>query len=125
MFDGHVNADISVSSNGKTLYFTHASATRPIELFSMRADGTNLNQVTHLNDDLFAQLEIPAPESVWYEGDGGTKIQAWIFKPAGFDPGRKYPLVYMVHGGPQSSWLDSWSFRWNPARTGYRSHDHK
>lgn len=114
VLDQHTNADISVAPDGKRLYFTQANATRPIEVFSVQSDGNNPKQVTGMNDDLFAQLDIPAPESVWYDGDGGTKTQAWIFKPSGFDPNKKYPLVYMVHGGPQGAWEDSWSFRWNP-----------
>ena len=114
VYDSHTNADIDVSPDGKRLYFTQVSAVRPVELFSVATNGTGAKQVTGMNDSLFAQLDIPAPENIWYEGDGGTKIQAWIYKPPGFDPARKYPLVYMVHGGPQGAWDDAWSFRWNP-----------
>ena len=41
-------------------------------------------------------------------------MQMWILKPPGFDPAKKWPLVYLVHGGPQGAWEDAWSFRWNP-----------
>ncbi|KAK2807685.1 putative dipeptidyl-peptidase 5 [Onygenales sp. PD_10] len=52
-------------------------------------------------------------EEFYYEGNW-TKIHAWIVKPKGFDPSKKYPLAYLIHGGPQGSWADSWSTRWNP-----------
>lgn len=44
-----------------------------------------------------------------------TRIQAWVVKPSDFDKARKYPLAYLIHGGPQGAWEDSWSTRWNPA----------
>jgi len=56
----------------------------------------------------------PEPESVAVKGAGGTPVQMWILRPPGFDPAKKYPLVFLVHGGPQSAWDDNWSTRWNP-----------
>jgi dipeptidyl aminopeptidase/acylaminoacyl peptidase len=63
---------------------------------------------------LFFQIRMTPPESVWFEGAAGAQVQMWILKPPQFDAGRKYPLVFWVHGGPQGAFLDSWSFRWNP-----------
>jgi dipeptidyl aminopeptidase/acylaminoacyl peptidase len=65
-------------------------------------------------------LRSPPPESIWFEGAGGANIQSWIFKPPQFSTNggntlKRYPLVYLVHGGPQSAWRNSWSYRWNPA----------
>lgn len=115
IFDRNVNTNLGITPDGKNLVFTHTSAVRPIEVYRASVDGKNTAQITHANDDLFARLDIPAPESIWYEGDGGTRIQAWLFKPPGFDPSKKYPFVFLVHGGPQSAWMNSWSYRWNPA----------
>jgi dipeptidyl aminopeptidase/acylaminoacyl peptidase len=115
IFDKHVNADINVSVDGKRLYFTQTSATRPIEVYGIGSDGRDLRPVTHMNDELLAEIDIPPPEVVWFEGEGGTKVHSWIFKPSGFDAKKRYPLVYFVHGGPQNSWLDAWGFRWNAA----------
>lgn len=115
VFDKHVNADINVSADGKRLFFTHTSSTRPVEVYYTGNDGNGLMPVTRMNDEFFAGIDIPAPESVWYDGEGGTKVHAWIFKPSGFDTKKKYPFVYFVHGGPQNSWLDAWGFRWNAA----------
>ena len=112
--DEHTNHDIIVAPDGKTLFFTRTSAVRPAEIFRAPSDSGAAEPVTHANDALFAGLDIPAPRSVTYTGDGGTPVQAWIYTPPGFDPARKYPLVLMVHGGPQNAWTDTWSYRWNP-----------
>jgi dipeptidyl aminopeptidase/acylaminoacyl peptidase len=48
-------------------------------------------------------------------GAGGTPIQYWLLKPPHFDATKKYPVVFLIHGGPQSSWVDGWSTRWNPS----------
>ena len=111
----HTNHDIRVTSDGMRLVFTEISATRPAEIYRCGVDGSGLAAVTGLNDNLFAGLDVPSPESIRFNGAGGTKIHAWLFRPPGFDASRKYPLIYMVHGGPQNAWLDSWSFRWCPS----------
>ena len=111
----HTNHDLIVSPDGKTLLFTRTSAVRPAEIYRATADSGAATPVTHANDALFAALDIPSPRSVTYAGDGGTTVQAWLYTPPGFDPAKKYPLVLMVHGGPQNAWDDAWSYRWNPA----------
>ncbi|KAL4872229.1 hypothetical protein BDV12DRAFT_162525 [Aspergillus spectabilis] len=54
-------------------------------------------------------------DEIWYRGAEDTPIHAWVVKPSNFKPGNKYPLAFLVHGGPQGSWNDQWSTRWNPA----------
>jgi dipeptidyl aminopeptidase/acylaminoacyl peptidase len=105
--------NLRVAPDGRRIYFTRSTLRRPDELCSINRDGRYLTQITKANDSLFATIDIPAPQSVWYEGAGGTRIQAWLFLPPGFDASKKYPLVLMVHGGPQNAWLNAWGFRWN------------
>lgn len=50
---------------------------------------------------------------IWFDGAGSQKVHAWLIKPSNFEEGKSYPLAYLIHGGPQGSWLDSWSTRWN------------
>jgi dipeptidyl aminopeptidase/acylaminoacyl peptidase len=114
VFEGHSNHDIRITADGKFLVFTHVSAVRPAEIYRCRTDGTGATAVTGINDAVFAGLDVPSPTSITYDGEGGTKIQAWIYTPPGFSKSRRYPLVFMVHGGPQGAWLDGWSYRWNP-----------
>jgi dipeptidyl aminopeptidase/acylaminoacyl peptidase len=115
IFDRAVNRNIITSKDGMMLVFTHTSAVHPVEVYKTDIDGNNAVQITTANDRLLAGLTIPAPESIWFDGDGGAKIQSWLFKPPHFDSNKKYPFVYLVHGGPQGAWLNAWSFRWNPA----------
>jgi dipeptidyl aminopeptidase/acylaminoacyl peptidase len=68
---------------------------------------------THLNDGLLSQLGLQKMESFWFTGAEGTKVQGFIMKPPGFDPAKKYPVKFLMHGGPQTAWGDAWSFRWN------------
>jgi dipeptidyl aminopeptidase/acylaminoacyl peptidase len=69
--------------------------------------------VTHLNDGLLAQLDLPKMESFWFTTADKTKLQGFIIPPPGFDPKKKYPVKFLIHGGPQGAWGDMWSYRWN------------
>ena len=108
------NHSVSISPDGKTLFFLQANATRPAEIYRVETDGTKLRNVTGVNDAVFAQLDIPEPQIVWVTGAEGAKVHSWIFVPPGFDRTKKYPLIMLVHGGPQGSWGNAWSYRWNP-----------
>jgi len=69
--------------------------------------------VTKVNAEFLARFALKPAESVTYAGAGGTPVQAWIVKPNTFKDGVKYPLLYLVHGGPQGAWNDGWTYRWN------------
>jgi dipeptidyl aminopeptidase/acylaminoacyl peptidase len=76
----------------------------------------NANQssaITHLNDALLAQLDLPKMESFWFNAADGTKLQGFLIRPPGFDAAKKYPVKFLIHGGPQGAWGDDWSYRWN------------
>jgi len=107
-------AGLGVSPDGSWLYFSHNTTMAPNEVVRLEKGGSELKPMTHANAGLLAQIDMTAPESVTVPGEGGTPVQMWIIKPPHFDPARKYPLVFMVHGGPQSAWDDGWSYRWNP-----------
>jgi dipeptidyl aminopeptidase/acylaminoacyl peptidase len=69
--------------------------------------------LTHLNDALLSQLDLPKMEPFWFTAKDGTKLQGFVIRPPGFDPAKKYPLKFLIHGGPQGAWGDMWSYRWN------------
>ena len=69
--------------------------------------------VTHLNDALLAQLDLPEMESFWFTAADKTKLEGFIIRPPGFDAEKKYPVKFLIHGGPQGNWGDDWSYRWN------------
>jgi len=75
--------------------------------------GAAITNVSQANSTLLTQIDLPRPESVNVAVEG-AEMQMWILKPPGFDPQKKWPVVYLVHGGPQSAWEDGWSFRWCP-----------
>ncbi len=69
--------------------------------------------ISKANDSLLAELDLPKPESVKVKVEDG-EMQMWVLKPPGYDPKKKWPVAYLVHGGPQGAWEDGWSYRWNP-----------
>jgi len=107
------NSGMSLSHDGKTLLLTRTSLTQPAEIFVAASDGSGLKPVTHANDTLLANLEMNAPEKFWYDGAEGTKVQAMLIRPPKFDATKKYPVLVLLHGGPQTMWGDSWGYRWN------------
>ena len=110
--DGY-NSGYSFSADGKTLVTERTSLTMPGELFVAAGDGSGMKQLTHQNDAALATLELNAPEKFWFEGAEGTKVEAMLVKPPQFAAGKKYPMLVLLHGGPQTMWTDAWGYRWN------------
>jgi dipeptidyl aminopeptidase/acylaminoacyl peptidase len=105
---------LSVSRDGAAIAFTEARMDRPNDVFAVSptTDGVSTN-LSQANKDLLSTLDLPRPEYVEVPVEGDVKMQMWILKPPGFDAKKKWPLAYLVHGGPQGMWDDGWSFRWN------------
>jgi len=107
------NTAVSISRDGKILAFERTSLTMPAEVFASSGEGANAQQVTHHNDTLLAQLDMHAPETFWFEGAGGSRVQAMLLRPPKFSATKKYPLLVLLHGGPQTMWSNAWGYRWN------------
>lgn len=105
--------EASVLPGGRDLVFSRSTFRAPAEIFRVPLAGGEGRALTCANSALLDTLDLSMPESVTIPGDGGTPVQMWLLKPPGFDPARRWPLVFWVHGGPQSAFLDAWSFRWN------------
>jgi dipeptidyl aminopeptidase/acylaminoacyl peptidase len=108
------NAEFAFSGDGRILVATRSSLTMPNEIFVSAADGSGLKQLTHTNDALLANVEMSKPEKFWFDGAEGTKVQAMLIRPPHFDAAQKYPMLDLLHGGPQTMWSDDWGYRWNP-----------
>jgi len=104
----------SVSKDGKSIATTHATMNAPAEVVLIDTATGKAKNLTDVNAKLLAEITMNKAESVTVKGAGGTPMQMWILSPPGFDAKKKWPLVYLVHGGPQGAWGDSWSYRWNP-----------
>jgi dipeptidyl aminopeptidase/acylaminoacyl peptidase len=107
------NAGFGLSEDGKTLSLTRTNLTSPSEIFVSASDGSGLRPVTHANEALLAKLEMNAPENFWFEGAEGARVQAMLIRPPQFDAKKKYPLLVLLHGGPQTMWSNAWGYRWN------------
>jgi dipeptidyl aminopeptidase/acylaminoacyl peptidase len=83
----------------------------PVELYKLENGG--LSVLTRHNHDLLASLDLTKPEPFTFEGAGGTEVQGFLVRPPAFDAAKKYPVVMLLHGGPQTQWSDAWSYRWN------------
>jgi dipeptidyl aminopeptidase/acylaminoacyl peptidase len=95
------------------LLFRQDSFEKPAELFSSALDGTDILRLTRVNDARFDLIETSSAADFWFAGAGGEKVQAWIAKPVGFEAGKKYPLAFVIHGGPQGAITDHFHYRWN------------
>ncbi len=107
------NGDVQVTPDGKAIVFSRTSLTAPTEIYRANADGSGVTAVTTINAAFLATFALKPAESVTFAGAGGTPVQAWVVKPNTFKDGVKYPLMYLVHGGPQGAWNDGWTYRWN------------
>ena len=108
---GGVNSDIRV--RGERVVFVRQTATFPPAIFTVGIDGAGLRQLSPQNRAALAGLDLAPLDSIGFVGALGDSVHGWLLKPPRFEPGRKYPLIYIVHGGPQSAMLDAWSARWN------------
>ncbi|KAF2088244.1 dipeptidyl-peptidase-like protein V precursor [Saccharata proteae CBS 121410] len=116
VFEGGSVSDARIQANGdvfitatslidNSAYFKYTPGhPSPVQISSNSKNGSSFG------------LHREQVSEVWYPGAAnGTQIHAWVMKPSNFNPDVRYPLAYLIHGGPQGSWEDSWSTRWNPA----------
>jgi dipeptidyl aminopeptidase/acylaminoacyl peptidase len=132
-------SDLHPLPDGTTLVANMMTVRRPSEVFQVKLDlqelappphdggdirinHVDVSNLTHLNTNLLNQLDLPAMDSFWFPSIGNVKVQGFIIRPPNFDEHKKYPVKFLIHGGPQGAWGDAWSYRWNPelfAANGY------
>jgi dipeptidyl aminopeptidase/acylaminoacyl peptidase len=110
---GGSNTSVQVSPRGDFAVFIRQSAASPAELYRSDATGRALRPLTRLNAAVTGQLALTPLEPFAFAGAGGDSVFGWLMRPPNFDRRRTYPLVYLIHGGPQGAWLDEWHARWN------------
>ena len=103
-----------VQRAGDRLVFLHNTMRRPDELLSVPAAGGEPTQHTAINATKLAHARLGAAEQFTFAGAKGDTVHAYVVQPADFDPAKKYPIAFLIHGGPQGSFGNRWSFRWNP-----------
>ena len=142
------NDGLAVTADGKTLVFDRMSVEFPNEIYVTSQTGEtpikcptasspnesaiaqsvctvakfDAKPLSHINASVFDQVSMQPLENYWFTGSENVKVQGFVVKPPNFDPAKKYPVKFLIHGGPQGAWGDDWSFRWNPelfAANGY------
>jgi dipeptidyl aminopeptidase/acylaminoacyl peptidase len=107
------NSAAQAVGTSRSVVFLHGDAAHPNELYRVDGESARPVALTHHNDPLTAELDLPGAESFTFEGAGGDRVQGWLVRPPGFDASKKYPVVFLIHGGPQGAWHDEWHARWN------------
>ena len=105
--------DMQLTRDGKTLIYTSQSGVSPIEIYRASSAGGAAVPLTHLNDQELNAYQLTPLEEFWVDTEDGARVQSFVVKPYGFRAGQKYPVLMLIHGGPQGAWGHSWSYRWN------------
>ncbi|MEK7723878.1 MAG: prolyl oligopeptidase family serine peptidase, partial [Acidobacteriota bacterium] len=114
------NSNLNITADGKTLVYSSSSMTMPNEIFTVEAKQNAKPTKLSVGNPELSFLQ--KPEELEWKGASNKTIHGFITKPANFDASKKYPLLVLIHGGPQSAWNNSWGYRWNPqifANQGY------
>lgn len=109
--------NLNPTPDGKGFVAVMSSLAAPAEVFNVPMSG-EMRNLSNAN----SKLNLSGAESVEWTGALKAKVHGFIVKPANFDPNKKYPLVVLIHGGPQGAWNNNWGYRWNPqvvANAGY------
>lgn len=109
----HVD-DLHFTADGKTLVYTEMSGSSPVEIYRASSAGGAPQPVTRLNDDVLAAYDLRRLEEFTVTGAENTPVHSFLLKPPDFDSNRKYPVLFLIHGGPQGAWGETFSYRWNP-----------
>jgi dipeptidyl aminopeptidase/acylaminoacyl peptidase len=105
-------ADI-VGQTGNQLVVSRTDMNHAAELYTVDLSSGNMKQLTHVNDDTYAKINLSKIEKRLFTTTDKKKLTVWVIYPPGFDPSKKYPTLLYCQGGPQSPLTQSYSFRWN------------
>ncbi|MDW8480006.1 MAG: S9 family peptidase [Xanthomonadales bacterium] len=109
--DGSVGA---FAAAGSRVVFVRDDLANPAELFVLDRPGASPRRLTEHNAELLREVRFGDYEQFSFEGAAGRTVYGWVVKPVGFEPGRRYPIAFLVHGGPQGSMGNAFHYRWNP-----------
>jgi dipeptidyl aminopeptidase/acylaminoacyl peptidase len=109
-----VNANsLQLTPDGKTLVYMAQNVAMPHEIFKFDLRTKRQSQLTRFNADIFKDVEMNRLETFRFKGAKDEIVEGMLLKPPFFDANKKYPLVFLIHGGPQSAWTDDFHYRWN------------
>jgi dipeptidyl aminopeptidase/acylaminoacyl peptidase len=99
---------------GNTVAYTQTNLASGAQLFGMQLGTNKAAQLTHVNEARLADVRWGEYEQFSFKGANGDTVYGHVMKPWNYEPGKSYPIAFLVHGGPQGSFGNSWSYRWNP-----------
>jgi len=105
--------DMQLTRNGRTMVYTQQSGVSPVEIYRASSSGGLAVALTRLNDQTLADHQMTPLEEFWVDGAEGAKVHSFMIRPPDFTPTRKYPVLMLIHGGPQGFWGHAWTYRWN------------
>ena len=103
----------SLSTAGDSVYFTHHDLAHPANIFTVKTDGYGLKQLTNVNKKKLAKVKFADFEQFNFKGWNNEIVHGYLLKPVNYEQGKKYPMAFLVHGGPQGSFGNMFHFRWN------------
>ncbi len=104
---------VQFTSDNKVMIYSEQSGSKPLEIKKAESRGGSGVPLAHLNDAVLQSYELTPPESILVDGADGAKVESFVVKPPGFNPSNKYPVLFLIHGGPEGDWGQSWTYRWN------------
>jgi dipeptidyl aminopeptidase/acylaminoacyl peptidase len=113
LVSGGTSSSLSLGPKGKSMAYVHHTADRPGEIYLWEEGKPKPRKLTSHNEPLARDLDLPALEGFNFAGADGDKVHGWLLRPPGFDANKTYPVVFLIHGGPQGAWHDEWHGRWN------------
>jgi dipeptidyl aminopeptidase/acylaminoacyl peptidase len=105
--------DLSAKASDRAVAFTRSSLVAPAEVFFLSASSAEPRQLTRHTETVMSGVTVSQSETFWFKSSDSTSVQAMYLPPPRLDVQRKYPLLVLLHGGPQTMWGDSWTYRWN------------
>ena len=105
--------EMQFTRDGKTMVYTQQTGASPAEIYRASSTGGVPAALTHLNDQVLASHQLMPLEEFWVDRDDGSRVQSFVVKPSGFQEDGHYPVILLIHGGPQGFWGHSWTYRWN------------
>lgn len=107
------NASLQVSPDESQLYFRRTHTNLPYEVFVCDEEGEKTYQLSYTNKQLLENLEMNPVEDFWFPSYDNKIVHGLLVKPPFFDPAMEYPMILLIHGGPQGAWKDQFHYRWN------------
>jgi len=105
---------LEFAPTARSIIFAFATLDAPADFYRIGIRGGRLERLTQLNEDVLRERHLSAFEQFTFKGWNDEPVYGYVVQPLGFTPGGKYPVAFIAHGGPQLSYANGWTYRWNP-----------